>query len=76
MIRLAGKGNWSPRGDPGDLQIRIKIKPHSFYQRDGSDIIVTRHISLSQAILGAKIQVDTLWSTHEVQMKPGTRDGA
>lgn len=53
-LRLSKKGNFSLRGDPGDLLIKINVKPHPYFTRQGFDIHVTKKLNLSQALLGGK----------------------
>ncbi len=60
-IRLKGQGSLSPNnGANGDLLLKITILPHDFYKRDGKNIRVEQEVSLSDAILGEKINVDTI----------------
>jgi molecular chaperone DnaJ len=60
-IRLAGKGEAGMRGGPaGDLYIFISIKPHEFFQRDGSDLFCRVPIAMTTAALGGEIEVPTI----------------
>jgi curved DNA-binding protein len=71
-LRLAGQG---PGG--GDLLVRIKIEPHPYFRREGNNIILDVPVSVSEAILGAKVDVPTLDGTHlTVKVPPGTSSGA
>lgn len=71
-LRLAGQG---PGG--GDLLVRIKIEPHPYFRREGNNVILEAPISVSEAILGAKVDVPTLDGTHlTVKVPPGTSSGA
>ena len=57
-IRLAGKGTQGAGGGPrGDLMLTVKVKPHPILTRDGDVIYMTVPVSISEAILGAKIRV-------------------
>ena len=47
-------------GPPGDLYIVLHAKEHSFFERDGKDLHCMLPVSISQAALGAEIQVPTL----------------
>ena len=59
-LRLRGRGEASTSGgDAGDALIEITIRPHPFFKRDGNDIRLDLPISLSEAVLGAKIAVPT-----------------
>ncbi len=60
-LRLSGKGAPSPASGPnGDLYLKINMEPHSFFVRDGDDLIVERRIAFSEACKGTTIEVTTL----------------
>jgi molecular chaperone DnaJ len=46
-LRVSKKGHFSPVGPPGDLMVQIKVKPHPYFKRDGSDIQTDLYISVS-----------------------------
>src|SRR6202789_767137 len=80
-IRLAGKGNAGTNGGPaGDLYLIIKAGTHPVFTRTGDDIYVTVPITMTEAALGAKIEVPTI-DTHEgggrtqLKIPPGTQTG-
>lgn len=61
VIKSEGKGEIGrKKGKPGDLYIRILIKPHSIFKRRGDDLQISMPISFSQAALGDEIEVPTL----------------
>jgi molecular chaperone DnaJ len=75
-IRLAGKGNAGVRGGAaGDLYIIIRVEQHPVFQREGDDIHVTVPISISEAALGAKIEVPTIDGRAQLKVPPGTQSG-
>ena len=37
-LRISKKGHTSLGGTPGDLMVQVKVKPHPYFKRDGSDI--------------------------------------
>ena len=57
-IRLVGQGQTGP-GGTGDAIIAIEIAPHPHFSRDGKDIRLSLPISLTEAVLGAKIKAPT-----------------
>jgi DnaJ-class molecular chaperone len=57
-IRLAGQGQEGP-GGRGDAIVTIAIAPHPFFSRDGKNIRLTLPVTLSEAVLGAKVKVPT-----------------
>ena len=76
-IRLAGEGEAGLRGGPaGDLYIFLSIKPHEFFQRDGSDIFCRVPISMTTAALGGQIEVPTVEGGRtRVKIPEGTQAG-
>ena len=76
-IRLTGEGEAGTRGGPsGDLYIFLSIKPHEFFQRDGSDLYCKVPISMSTAALGGQFEVATLDGTQtRVKVPEGTQNG-
>ncbi len=76
-IRLTGEGEAGSRGGPaGDLYIFISIKPHEFFQRDGSDLYCRVPISMTTAALGGQFEVTTLdGSKTRVKVPEGTQNG-
>jgi molecular chaperone DnaJ len=80
-IRLAGKGNAGTGGGPaGDLFLIIKAGTHPVFARTGDDIYVTVPVTMTEAALGAKIDVPTI-DTHDgggrtqLKIPPGTQTG-
>ena len=60
-FKIPGKGEAGRRGGkPGDLYVRILIKPHPVFERRGDDLYCQVPISFSQAALGDEIEVPTL----------------
>jgi curved DNA-binding protein len=74
-LRIAGKGQEGPwGGPPGDLLIKILVAPHPLFERSGDNLVVTREISLTQAVLGTQIEVPTLDDkTLSLKVPPGTQ---
>ncbi len=73
-LRLAGKGNWGPRGY-GDLYVVLRIQPHPLFRREGDDITLQAPITVAEAALGAKIEVPTIDGAALVKIPPGTQSG-
>ena len=70
-VRVRGKGELGPDG-PGDLYITVHVRPHPYFRRDGEDIYVHVPISITEAALGAKVDVPTLDGMSTVTIPPGT----
>ncbi|MCI5077781.1 molecular chaperone DnaJ [Oricola sp.] len=76
-IRLAGEGEAGFRSGPaGDLYIFVSVKPHEFFQRDGSDLYCKVPISMVQAALGGHFEVATMDGAYtRVKVPEGTQSG-
>jgi molecular chaperone DnaJ len=76
-VRVAGKGNTGRRGThTGDLYIITRVAGHPFFVRHGDDIQTVVPISISEATLGAKIEVPTIDDARStVKIPPGTASG-
>jgi curved DNA-binding protein len=60
-IRLAGEGEDGIGGGPaGDLFLRVRIRPHPRFRRDGNDLFTSLPVTPSEAALGATVPVRTL----------------
>jgi molecular chaperone DnaJ len=75
--RLAGQGEAGANGAPqGDLYCHIRVRPHRFFERRGSNLYCQVPISFSQAALGAKIAVPTIeGKTAMLTIPGGTQSG-
>ncbi len=61
IIKVTGKGEAGERGaTEGDLYIRIKIKPHSAFARQGDDLIVRKDLNIIDLLMGKKIDAPTV----------------
>jgi molecular chaperone DnaJ len=71
------QGDAGPNGGPaGDLYVVVRIKPHEYFERQDFDLYCAVPISISQASLGADIQVSTLdGKTIKVKVPAGTQNG-
>ena len=75
-IRLKGKGEPGSAGGPrGDILLTIFIKPHAHFERHDTDIYYRMNISISQAALGAEIEVPSLDGPVKYSISPGTQTG-
>lgn len=73
---ISGEGESIPRGSSGDLIVRIRVKPHPLFKRDGADIFYDAKISIADAALGATIEVPTLEKTEKIKVEEGTQPNA
>ncbi len=75
-IRLAAKGNAGGHGGvPGDLYIIVRTGSHPVFQREGDDIQLTVPVTITEAALGAKIEVPTIDGRALLRIPPGTQSG-
>ncbi|HCR04150.1 MAG TPA: molecular chaperone DnaJ [Gemmatimonadetes bacterium] len=76
-VRIPGQGERGHKGgQPGDLFITFKVKPHKFFRREGLHVHVTVPINVVQATLGSKIRVRTVSGKRVVlTIPPGTQTG-
>ena len=75
-VRVPGKGNSGTMGAPaGDLYLRVVVKPHDFFERRGDDLYTKIPVTISEATLGAKIEVPTIDGRSLVRIPPGTNSG-
>ena len=75
-VRVAGKGGAGIRGGKsGDLYIITSIRPDRFYERKGDDLYCEVPITISEAALGAKIEVPTMDGTASMTIPSVTQGG-
>ncbi len=75
-VRVAGHGNAGLHGGPpGDLYIITKVEPHPFFDRRGDDLYTVVPVTVSEASLGAKVEVPTIDGRAQVRIPPGTDSG-
>lgn len=75
-VRVPGHGNAGTHGaPPGDLYFITDVKPHPFFERRGDDLYTVVPITVSEAALGAKIEVPTLDGRSLLRVPPGTSSG-
>lgn len=72
-LRLTGKGEAGNNGGPnGDLYLEIKVLPHEFYERDNDDIYLEVPLTITEAILGTKKDIPTLYGNIKLTIPAGT----
>jgi molecular chaperone DnaJ len=75
-IRLANRGEPGPAGaQPGDLFVRVRVKPHRFFGRARSDLTLSLPVTFAEAALGANVQVPTLNGPVTMKIPAGTPSG-
>jgi molecular chaperone DnaJ len=75
-VRVAGKGSeGSQGGAPGDLFVRVSVRAHPFFRRDGDNILTTIPVTFQEAYRGAEIEVGTIHGPVRAKVPPGTDSG-
>ncbi len=75
-IRVRGKGQPNPLNQQrGDLYLNVELKPHSFFQFDGDNLLCEIPVMPDEAVLGATIEVPTPDGTVSVNVPAGIRSG-
>lgn len=75
-IRLSGQGDAGSKGAPaGDLFLRVKVSPSKKFVRSDYDIHTKEIIGVKQAILGDKIEVETVDGKLTLKIPEGTQSG-
>jgi len=75
-IRLQGEGEAGEPGAPrGDLYVRIRVKKHTIFERDGNTLYCELPISFATAALGGSVDVPTLGGSANLKIPAGTQSG-
>ena len=77
-IRVSGGGHPGPRGGPsGDLVTTVSVQAEPGFERSGPHLITSVPVSVSEAVLGARVEIPVLDGAPAiVRVPPGTRGGA
>ncbi|MBR8828350.1 MAG: molecular chaperone DnaJ [Gomphosphaeria aponina SAG 52.96 = DSM 107014] len=71
-LRVSREGDSGLRGGPpGDLYVYLFVESDSEFKRDGNNILSEISISYLQAILGCRVEVNTVDGTQELMINPG-----
>jgi DnaJ-class molecular chaperone len=76
-IRLRGQGQPGANGGPaGDIILIVHVAPHPHFTRTGDRLDMKLPLMLSEAVLGAKVDVPTPYGTITLRVPPRTNSGA
>jgi len=76
-IRLSGEGELGERGaPPGDLYVRVNVREHQKFERNGGDVYSSIVASYPTLVLGGKVEVTTLHGVSMLEVPKGTKSGA
>ena len=76
VLRLRGKG--APGfggGEAGDALIEVHVAPHPLFRRDGDNVLIDLPVSLSEAVLGARVAVPTVTGPVTMTIPKGSDAG-
>lgn len=61
-LRMRGKGEPAPRGvgEPGDLFIELEVEAHRWFERSGSDLIMSLPLGYADLLLGTTVEIEHL----------------
>lgn len=75
-LRVSGKGNPGTNGGSnGDLYLEFVIEEHNYFVRDEDDIYLEVPLTISEAILGCKKTIPTLYGNVKINIPTGTDSG-
>ena len=75
-VRVPGKGNSGMQGGaPGDLYLLVEVEPHELFWREGNQIYCEIPVTVTEAVLGAEIEVPTVSGKARLHIPSGTQGG-
>lgn len=75
-VRVAGKGHGGiAGGSSGDLYLMVNVASHPIFKREGDNIHIIVPVTVTEAALGAKIEVPTVEGSSNMKIPPGTQSG-
>ena len=75
-VRAAGEGAaGSNGGSAGDLYLRVQVRPHAVFQRNGNDLQTKVAVPVTTAVLGGEAQVPTVTGSVRLKIPEGTQNG-
>ena len=75
MIRVTGQGEAIHGGVPGDLYVKVHVKPHPVFRKEGHSLVTDLSIKLSTALLGGEYNLETLDGKITVVIPAGIAHG-
>ena len=76
QLTIQGEGHAAKNnGINGDLLVVIEEQDHKDLKREGNNLFYTKVISVTDAILGAEVEVPCLDGPYKIKVEPGTQSG-
>ena len=61
LFKIMGMGEMGGRGTaPGDLYVRVRVKPHHLFERQGDNSSLRQELKVIDLLLGKKVEVRTV----------------
>ena len=57
------------------IEIQVRVEPHPFFERHNANLHCVVSVPLTQAVLGGKVDVETLSGSVSLKINSGTKDG-
>jgi curved DNA-binding protein len=75
-VRAAGEGEAGASGGAsGDLYLRVRLKPHAVFERQGADLHTKVAVPVTTAVLGGEAQVPTITGSVRLKIPETTQSG-
>jgi curved DNA-binding protein len=76
-VRVAGEGGrGAGNGPSGDLYLRVRLRPHPGFERNGRDLYARVRVPVTTAVLGGEVEVNTLGGRSlRLKIPPTTQNG-
>jgi molecular chaperone DnaJ len=75
-LRISGAGAAGRSGGPpGDLYVSLHVDPHPVFERRGQDLVCALVVPMTQAALGAEVEIPTLEGAERLELDPGIESG-
>jgi len=76
QIRLSGEGDAGIKGGPpGNLYVKLSVRKHKFFQREGDNILLELPINFAQAALGDELDIPTVDGDTKLKIPAGSQTG-
>jgi len=77
VVKINGRGEAARRGGvAGDLIVRVSVRPHNVFKREGAHIYSTLHISFPQAVFGETLEVESIDGIETLTIPRGAQSGS
>ena len=75
-LRVGDNGHAGTNGGPaGDLYVALMVDQAVAFERRGQDLYTVLDVTITQAALGAEIEIEGLDETERIHVEPGTDSG-